>query len=785
MSQQLLDTLQTQLVEAATANPPDIGLIQTLTGEIARLDPNNVRFTIDAGLINRLGQELVGKQETAVAELIKNAYDADATEVKLVFENSDLPGGTLLIEDNGTGMSLQQLLNGFMRLSSNDKLINPVSERFKRRRAGRKGIGRFAVQRLGEALVLTTQTESSNVALQVRVNWNDFEIGRELSSIANQIKEIPKDRVQGTTLFIERLRDAWSNAEQRRVYRYVSDVLQPFPLTKFKKQEDIDQSPAQKHVDNERFEVTLSQQTTTGKEIVASQENTIFGNALAIIEGYVDRDGQGIWSVESEQLGLQEEVSLIGKGRNDNDAFSYLRNVSIKAYYYIWLSELFPKVLYSSLHEIGRQRGGIKVFRNGFRVSPYGERDDDWLELDASNSSRKLLPPHASSNFIGFVELNDPNGKLFEERSSREGLIENEAFQELRDFGYRVLGAAIVRIAEIREKKQTANQPDWVKDDESTDPAEQLKEVAAGLRKASERAKKRTQRKSTKQPQPEASLGDNDDNDDEQESNDFDKAADTLDALAANTQKILQENQLLRVLASMGILIGEFTHEIKHVVGAAQHSIDVLENAVIDGDIEKEAINWLTDSVNRLEGYSAFFDSTVSETVRRDLEPQDLRAIGRHFEEAMAASIERMDIAFEFAPEGFELFTPPMHAAEINSLLFNFYSNSLKAIKRAKVVGKILFQVGEDNGKVYLEFSDNGDGIPEANRERIFNAFFTTATPASRSSTAAEESQGSGLGLKIVSDIVHSYSGDVYLTKAAEGYSTCFRVEFPAYIISE
>lgn len=783
MSQQLLDTLQTQLVIAAAANPPDIELIQRLTGEIARLDPDNVRFTIDAGLINRLGQELVGKQETAVAELIKNAYDADATKVELVFENSYSPGGTLLIEDNGVGMNREQLLNGFMRLSSNDKLVHPVSDRFKRRRAGRKGIGRFAVQRLGESLVLTTQTEDTNTALRVRVNWNDFQVGRELSSISSHIEEVPKVRAHGTTLFIEQLRDAWSNAEQRRVYRYVSDVLQPFPLTKFKKESDITTSTVINNTGNEGFNVILLQQTSDEVEVIASQEDTIFANALATVGGYVDREGQGIWSVESTNLGFEEEVSLIGKGRNDNEPFTYLRNVSIKAYYYIWLSELFPSTLFSSLREIGRSNGGVKVFRNGFRVSPYGERGDDWLELDASNSARRVLPPHANVNFIGFVELDDITGALFEELSSREGLIENNAFKELKDFSYRVLTAAVLRIAEVREKKQTANQTDWTKEDESTDPAERLKEVAAGLRKASERARKRKQRKSSEQSEPDSKPNDN--HDDEQDSKDFDEAADTLDALAASAQKILQENQLLRVLASMGILIGEFTHEIKHVVGAAQHSIDVLEDAVIDGDSEKRAIDWLTDSVNRLEGYSAFFDSTVSETVRRDLEPQDLRAIGRHFEEAMAASIERMDIAFEFAPEGFELFTPPMHAAEINSLLFNFYSNSLKAIKRAKVVGKILFQVGEENGKVYLEFSDNGDGIPLANRERIFNAFFTTATPASRSSTVAEESQGSGLGLKIVSDIVHSYNGDVYLTNAPEGYSTCFRVEFPAHIISE
>lgn len=785
MNQQEVDNLRSQLTEAVQAPAPDIQLIQKLTASLARLDPNNVRFTVDAGLISRLGQELVGKQETAVAELIKNAYDADATEVRIVFEGSYEPGGTLLIEDNGSGMSREQLLNGFMRLSSNDKLIYPVSERFKRRRAGRKGIGRFAVQRLGETLILTTQTQASDTALRVRVDWDDFQAGRELSSITSKVDYVLKERVQGTTLFIEKLRDAWSIAEQRRVYRYVSDILQPFPLKKFKKQQANDVLPTP--IAEEGFEVTLVQQTEDGEQVIASQEDTIFANALAIIDGYVDHNGQGRWSVESESLSLSEE-GRIGKGSNNNEPFTYLRDVSIKTYYYIWLSELFPKVLYTSLHDIGREKGGVKVYRNGFRVSPYGEHGDDWLTLDASTRGRKLLPAHSNINFIGFVELDDPQGELFEERSSREGLIENEAFRELQDFGYRALTAAVLRVAEARNKKQTAGQSDWRKNDDTSDPAEKIRNVAASLRKAANEARERKENNGNHESGHSNSSEKGTDNGGKNVNGDddfkeFDKAADKLEALAENTQQLLQENQLLRVLASLGLVIAEFTHEIKHVVGAAQHSMNVLETLVVSDDIQRQAIEWLTESVNRLQGYSAFFDQTVSETVRRELESQDLRGVGRQFEEAMAASIERMGIDFEFVPDGFELYTPPMHAAEINSLLFNFYSNSLKAIKRAKVKGKMLLRVGEENRMVYLEFLDNGDGIPEANKDRIFNAFFTTGSPAGRSSTVVEEMQGTGLGLKIVADIVHSYRGEVYLPKAPEGYTTCFRVEFPAHTI--
>src|SRR5574343_1812326 len=148
MSQKAINRLKVVLVEKKLSEEiqkesSDNNVILALSSEIAKLDDSQVRFSADAGIINRLGKELVGKHETAVSELVKNAFDADATEVNLVFENAWYTGGTLVIEDNGTGMTKDQLINGFMRLSSSDKIHNPISDKYKRTRAGRKGIGRF------------------------------------------------------------------------------------------------------------------------------------------------------------------------------------------------------------------------------------------------------------------------------------------------------------------------------------------------------------------------------------------------------------------------------------------------------------------------------------------------------------------------------------------------------------------------------------------------------------------------------------------------------------------
>jgi len=122
-----LESLKEQMETVLKGSSINNDLLITLAHKIANLEENKVRFSIDAGVIDRLGQELVARQETAVSELVKNSYDADATEVKLTFVNSNDVGGTLIIEDNGSGMTRDELVNGFMKISSTGKVHEPIS----------------------------------------------------------------------------------------------------------------------------------------------------------------------------------------------------------------------------------------------------------------------------------------------------------------------------------------------------------------------------------------------------------------------------------------------------------------------------------------------------------------------------------------------------------------------------------------------------------------------------------------------------------------------------------
>jgi signal transduction histidine kinase len=134
-----------------------------------------------------------------------------------------------------------------------------------------------------------------------------------------------------------------------------------------------------------------------------------------------------------------------------------------------------------------------------------------------------------------------------------------------------------------------------------------------------------------------------------------------------------------------------------------------------------------------------------------------------------------------------------MHPSEWASILFNFYTNSKKAIdrqiKNGKLQnrnGKIFIEVGEANNMVFVEFSDNGDGIPEYIENKIFDEFFTTTSSRDfENIDSNNEILGTGLGLKIVKDIVKSHRGNISVVSPKDDFSTTIRIELPMLTVKD
>lgn len=756
-----VDVLKKSLVEELAKKDLDYGQVLAIANEIAKLDVENVRFSIDASHISRLGLELVSKQETAVAELIKNAYDADAVSVDLIFNETEVEGGTLDVIDTGLGMSRDQLLNGFMRISTQDKVKSPTSSLYERQRAGRKGIGRFAAQRLGRKLQIVTQLASEDHALGLEIDWNKFDSGKDLSSISNQLSVFPRQAKPGTTLRILDLRDAWSEAQIQRTFRFASELLQPFPLSK---------TASDGKTKDPGFKVTFFRAQQNDLVEVASEEQSILAHATAKLSGEVDENGVPYVTITSEKYKLKAnkkplefEPKLKPRTGLKLHKYDLLKGVRFSANYFI--ADDLPQGTRSMVRDILSRHGGIRVYRNGFRVLPYGEIFDDWLGLQRSSALRELLPPHHNTNFIGFVEINDLSGQRFEETASREGLLENDAFLQLQDFVYRGVLAEVMEIAHHREKKvfssDKASTKKEAKSNDKKSTQEKAAEVAEKLRSmASGTSEDHGARSSSSE---------------ETSGSDLDELASEIEEIGLESQEMLEEIGMLRVLASLGLTIGEFTHEVRHALAA----LTVAVGGMSDKVATEESLTPLKENLLLLQSYVRYFDNAVTQNAHRKLEAHELRDLVNDFEIVVRPTLQRQNIELTTHFTGYDLFTKPMHKSEWSSVFLNLFTNSIKAIHRAGTNGRISISAGVIDDRLFIDFADNGVGIPPENRDKIFDAFFTTSAPPSVLSNDTDKLIGTGLGLKIVRDILDGSNGEIELIEPPSGYSTCFHIEIP------
>lgn len=704
--------------------------------------PDMIGLTVDSALIYRLGYELVGRAETAVSELIKNAYDADARKVDVYFENTDKPGGTIIIKDNGTGMDFDKLKNGFLRISTSDKMDNPTSERYHRPRAGRKGIGRFATQRIGNQLTIITSKVEMNYALQVTINWLEYKPNTDLETVLFPIEKVCKNFDEGTELIITGVRDSWTESSILKVHRYVMDLFQP---------DYLHNNDAQKE---NTFETIFWKWNEDRFVALENGQEDFFSNALATIYGKVAENHHGQISIKSDSFMMDDLLNM-------DVEFPLLKNVSFKAYYFIYgRPEYYSNGMSASalkaIQKVATQVSGIRLYRNGFRVLPYGEPSNDWINLNARwAGSSGINIPFGTHNLFGYVELVDQEGILFDETSSREGLIENEAFDQLTDFLYKAFTMARNRISSsqglLRLKESRG----------ATDPSEPQPEVQESVLEKIAHIRSYVQSKH----EPSGS----------EEEYQQKRVIDMLTVV----ERVMGELEMLRVLAGLGLSIGSFSHEMDQFKPSL---VSDLTHLLKDDMPLKDVAESLSRHLETMFAYTRFFNITVSENLDRKLGPVDVFEILDKFRATIKDDLERQQILFDFIPTVFDLMVGPMHEAELISVLYNLYTNARKAIIKNNQPGSILITAGIDGRNAYICFQDNGIGVPEDNKERIFDAFFTTSTPASFSADEKSKLTGTGLGLKIVKDILMTRGGKIFLASPDKSYNTNFKILLPRAI---
>lgn len=189
-----------------------------------------LNFKFKARLANLFGTELVSSPSVALGELVKNSYDADATEIILTFRNIRKPGGTIIIEDNGEGMNADDLEQKWMVIGTQDKQEHPVSNLFKRRKVGEKGIGRFAVQRLGHKVLLKSKRQGEKTWNCLTINWDDYDRSSGLfDAISNDFHQEPAStEASGVIVTLENVREAWDEHSFNQLRKDLYLLFSPF-----------------------------------------------------------------------------------------------------------------------------------------------------------------------------------------------------------------------------------------------------------------------------------------------------------------------------------------------------------------------------------------------------------------------------------------------------------------------------------------------------------------------------------------------------------------------------
>ncbi|MGK5033094.1 sensor histidine kinase [Janthinobacterium sp. MDT1-19] len=423
-------------------------------------------------------------------------------------------------------------------------------------------------------------------------------------------------------------------------------------------------------------------------------------------------------------------------------------------------------------------------------MAPYGERSDDWLRLDRDTSRRVIIVPANNVNFFGQVSLSREDNPNFEETSSREGLIENEAFEELRSVVRSLLEWAFLRVAASRGRKQTASQKDFVSTARPRKPSEIIDTLYTTIgAKPSDVGRSSILEAaggSSDAPDHPASLGPHNTKPTEIATAllALDQAREEAKRWEAEVElreaASLQYEEMLRILASLGLSISVFGHEIKGIRGSVAAHLTVLSSQVSGLPLDAKGalpatIDGLKNVTGRMFDLGGYIAGLMSNTESRELRPISLKGAIEHFHQQFAQYLDRQKITFEWDVKPAHLRTIEMHASELDSVLLNFLTNSIKSMKAAKVMPRLVrVSAREDGDLIVLSFEDNGLGISEDNKDRIFDAFYTTAVNLDSDDGLA--GSGTGLGLKIVNDIATSYGGAVTVETPSDGY-TC-NIEF-------
>lgn len=402
-----------------------------------------VSFSTHAHIKNIIGKELINDDNVAVMELVKNSYDAGATKVIIKFKNlveDKNKQSELIIIDDGMGMSENDILTKWLNIAYSSKKENFTQNN--RYQAGNKGVGRFSCDRLGKKLNLYTK-QKNGIFIHLKISWKDFEdanrIDIQIQDIPVLIRELNESEFKnetgfdifehGTIIQITDLNEEWIEFNKKN--NLFSDIeIDKTKLLRLKNSLERLINPNQSY-DEQSFKIFINvidelnedSSTPYHEKVTGEVKNQIFDKLdfkTTFIESFISEDGSKIVTE------LKDKNETIFRLIEKNIDFPLLKDIKITIYYLNPYAKGFFKKQ-TGIDSV--EFGSIYLFINGFRIPPYGDRENDAFGLEV-RKGQGTARYFGNREILGRIEINDFNNN-FKIISSREGIVQNSSYKQL------------------------------------------------------------------------------------------------------------------------------------------------------------------------------------------------------------------------------------------------------------------------------------------------------------------------------------------------------------------
>lgn len=709
--------------------------------------PETLRIRPFARLLTMLGEQLIKNERIALAELIKNSYDADADWARIEFQDFSescvkRKGSKIVIEDNGIGMSEAVIKKAWMNPATPHKVRKNSAERLTpikgRVVQGEKGIGRFAILKLGRVITIVTRPKGGDEEFVIRFDFSEYdddftEKNGEPSDLYLDSISVTLERRKpqtfdgrqniqkkvtgkhGTRIEISDLKGAWS---RNKIKDLTTDTLKLQSI--FTRLFEDKSEPK-----SSRFEVAI---VLNGTE-VDYQERALDKLRILLEHSAVLRVEDGEFDDES----LEFRFTL--NGTEFNISFDELRKDR-------WLKDRFGaagdkkktnpdcgpfgfsfyvfdlKAPIESKHHITKDEGDlikehrVYLYRDGVRVYPYGEKDDDWLGTDILRGKFSASAFLSNDQVVGCVDITHKSNPKLKDKTSREGLIDTDQATEdfvtvirsflsyLRNDHYKKYRNLIAR--QRREKALREGKPDQA-----------IRPLYSHLeRKGDEKAIKLTK---------------------------------TLEnAYKLERGVLTQRAETTEELAAVGIAVETASHDLMLMMDKIVGELDGLISSSLALDSAE------AETLQKIRGMVAFVDhrmrdlQAVFKSSKQRRKPIRINEVVDKVHKIYQSALKPQNIDVNIVKIG-----PPLVVkctdAVIMQLLINLFDNSLYWLQQVSAKNREITITldGSDNRMI---FSDSGPGVPKGDIPFIFDAWYS-----------GKGDQGRGLGLYIAKQLLDRF----------------------------